>query len=105
MYLCLMQDLTKDLKSELGGRFEDVVVAMMTPHFDYLARRLNKAISGVGTKEKSLVDILCTATNQEIREINNAYYRCKDISFCFCLSCYINSSCFAMILITHLFFL
>lgn len=69
------RDLTKDLKSELGGRFEEVVLAMMTPHFDYLAKRLNKAISGIGTKEKSLVDILCTATNQEIREINNAYHR------------------------------
>jgi len=69
------KDLIKDLKSELGGRLEEVVLALMTPKADYLAKKLNKAISGIGTKEKTLVDVLCTANNQEIREINAAYSR------------------------------
>ncbi|CAL8079559.1 unnamed protein product [Orchesella dallaii] len=69
------KDLVKDLKSELGGRLEEVVVALMTPRYEFLAKKLKKAMSGIGTKEKTLVDVLCTATNTEIREINATYHR------------------------------
>ena len=34
----------KDLKSELGGNFEDVVIAMMTVPAEYDAEQLRKAI-------------------------------------------------------------
>jgi annexin A7/11 len=69
------KDLIKDLKSELGGRLEQVVLAMMTPLYDYLAETVHKAMSGLGTKEKILVDVLCTATNQEIANINASYQK------------------------------
>jgi len=69
------QDLIKDLKSELGGRLEEIVVALMTPRYDLLAQAAYKAMSGLGTKEKRLVDILCTATNSDIQMINASYMR------------------------------
>uniref|UniRef100_T1IXK8 Annexin n=1 Tax=Strigamia maritima TaxID=126957 RepID=T1IXK8_STRMM len=68
-------DLIQDLKSELSGRFEDVTIALMTPTYDYLANRIHKAISGLGTDEEAIIDILCGASNQQIREINAAYLR------------------------------
>ena len=37
-----------DLKSELGGKFEDVIVGLMTPKADYDATILRKAV-GVRT--------------------------------------------------------
>jgi len=67
------KDLIKDLKSELGGRLEQVVLALMTPQFDYLAEVVKRAMAGIGTKETALVDVLCTATNQEICQINASY--------------------------------
>lgn len=54
---------------------EEVILALMTPRLDYLAQMLRKAISGIGTKESLLVDILCTASNGEIRAVVAAYQR------------------------------
>lgn len=72
---CYGKDLIKDLKSELGGKLEDVIISLMTPRIDYLAKMIHKAISGIGTKESLLVDCLCTASNMEIRAICAAYQK------------------------------
>jgi annexin A7/11 len=69
------KDLLADLKSETSGKLEDVLVALMTPRFDYLAKKLHDAMSGLGTDEGVLIDILCTASNDELREIQASYSR------------------------------
>ncbi|XP_076063063.1 annexin B9-like [Oratosquilla oratoria] len=68
------RDLIKDLKSELSGKFEEVIVALMTPTYEYLAKEINHAIIGLGTDERTLVEILCTGDNAYIYHIKNAYY-------------------------------
>jgi len=67
------KDLLKELKSELGGDFEDVIMALMTPPFVFLAQQLREAMSGSGTDEDTLFETLCTHTNAEINGIKTAY--------------------------------
>lgn len=50
-------------------------MALMTPTVEYQARELHEAISGVGTNEKTLVEMLCSASNQEIHNMRAAYER------------------------------
>ncbi|XP_047479001.1 annexin B10-like isoform X3 [Penaeus chinensis] len=69
------RDLVKDLKSELSGKFEDVILALMTPLPLFLAKEINHAIAGVGTNERTLVEILCTRDNASLMMIKNAYYQ------------------------------
>jgi annexin A7/11 len=74
----IQKDLIEDLKSELGGKFEDVIVGLMDPPVDYLCKQLHKAMKGFGTDEQSIVEIICSRNNKEIKEIVTAYERCKD---------------------------
>ncbi|KAB0794612.1 hypothetical protein PPYR_11451 [Photinus pyralis] len=67
------KDLIKELKSELRGNFEDVIVALMIPPVEYYAKQLHKAISGIGTNEKAIIEILGVHRNQEILAIGEAY--------------------------------
>lgn len=67
------KDLLKDLKSELGGKFEQVVLALMMPPDEYDAAELRRAMKGLGTDEDAMIEILCTRTNKEIQAISKAY--------------------------------
>ncbi|XP_037046645.1 annexin B10-like [Bradysia coprophila] len=69
----LGRDLIDDLKSELGGRFEDVIVALMVKPDEYLCKQLHKAMAGMGTDESTLIEILCTKTNDEISRLIGTY--------------------------------
>lgn len=67
------QDLIKELKSELRGNFEDMIIALMMEPIEFQAKQLHKAISGLGTDENTLVEILAVHDNEDIIKISNVY--------------------------------
>nr|AAH65430.1 Annexin A5b [Danio rerio] len=72
------KDLVNDLKSELGGKFEDLIVALMTPPIIYEVTCLRNAIKGAGTDEKVLIEILASRSPNEVNEIKSSYKREHD---------------------------
>ncbi|KAB0393398.1 hypothetical protein E2I00_003768, partial [Balaenoptera physalus] len=67
------RDLMDDLKSELSGNLEQVILAMMTPTVLYDVQELRKAMRGAGTDESCLIEILASRMPEEIRRINQTY--------------------------------
>ncbi|XP_074152952.1 annexin A7 isoform X2 [Sminthopsis crassicaudata] len=67
------KDLIKDLKSELSGNMEELILALFMPPTYYDAWSLRNAMKGAGTQERVLIEILCTRSNQEIRDIVSCY--------------------------------
>lgn len=72
-----LQDLIEDLKSELSGNFEDVIVALCCSTEVYLCKELHKAMDGIGTNEHTLIEILCTKENDEVQTLVDTYESCK----------------------------
>ncbi|XP_016102764.1 annexin A5-like isoform X2 [Sinocyclocheilus grahami] len=68
-------DLVDNLKSELGGKFESLIVALMTPPIMYDVTCLRDAIKGAGTDEKGLIEILASRLPNEVNEIKSLYKR------------------------------
>lgn len=67
------KDLIRELKSELRGNFEDVIIALMTDPIEFQAKELHHAISGLGTDESTIVEIIGIHNNEDIINIANAY--------------------------------
>ncbi|XP_045140249.1 annexin A3 isoform X3 [Echinops telfairi] len=67
-------ELKDDLKGDLSGNFEHILVALVTPPAVFDAKQLKKCIQGPGTNEDVLIEILTTRTSRQMKEISQAYY-------------------------------
>ncbi|XP_068444844.1 annexin A5b [Clinocottus analis] len=67
------KDLVDELKGELGGKFETLIVGLMTSPLAYDVSSLRNAIKGAGTDEKVLVEILASRTPEQVKEMVAAY--------------------------------
>ncbi|XP_062856056.1 annexin A5a [Trichomycterus rosablanca] len=67
------KDLVKDLKSELGGKLEELIVALMSPPRVYDTDLLHNSLKGAGTDDKILIEILASRTPEQLKEIIKIY--------------------------------
>ncbi|XP_072453560.1 annexin A1 [Notamacropus eugenii] len=61
------------LKKGLTGHLEDVALALLKTPAQFDAEQLRGAMKGLGTDEDTLIEILASRNNREIREINRVY--------------------------------
>jgi len=69
------RDFVTDIKSECGGKFLDVLIALCTPPAEYDAMLIKKAVAGLGTDESLLSEVICTRSQTELKEAAAAYQR------------------------------
>ncbi|KAM6170487.1 annexin A1 [Rhynchocyon petersi] len=65
--------LDETLKKALTGHLEEVALALLKTPAQFDADALRGAMKGLGTDEDTLIEILATRNNREIREINRVY--------------------------------
>ncbi|KAK3576860.1 hypothetical protein CHS0354_012915 [Potamilus streckersoni] len=70
---CFGRDLVEDLKSETSGKFRSLIEYLLMPSRELDACSLKKAMKGVGTDERTLIEILCSKTNSQLAEIKETY--------------------------------
>lgn len=69
------RDLVADIKSETSSWFEAGLVALARGPLLNDVHLLREAMSGLGTKEKALNDVLLSRSNADINAIKSEYHR------------------------------
>ncbi|XP_049606591.1 annexin A2 isoform X2 [Syngnathus scovelli] len=67
------QNLLTGMKKVLSGDLEALMLELMMPPLQHEAYRLQQAMAGLGTDEETLLEILCTRSSKELRDISAAY--------------------------------
>ncbi|KAF2897866.1 hypothetical protein ILUMI_08317 [Ignelater luminosus] len=72
--LLFKAEITKDLKQKLGDHWlTKLVIDLLIPLKEYYVKELHEAMHGAGTNEDTLIEILCTMNNEEIKQIKEIY--------------------------------
>ncbi|XP_035385512.1 annexin A2b isoform X2 [Electrophorus electricus] len=67
------KDIITALKGALSGSLENVILGLMRSTVQYDAFELRASMKGLGTDEESLIEIVCSRTNEELLEIKKTY--------------------------------
>lgn len=67
------KDLIDNLKSELRGDFEELVLGLMDNPVLYDAQQLYKAMARLGTRENVLIEVMTSRTNAQVFQLKQAY--------------------------------
>uniref|UniRef100_A0A8C2WBT2 Annexin n=1 Tax=Cyclopterus lumpus TaxID=8103 RepID=A0A8C2WBT2_CYCLU len=67
------KDMISALKAELSGSLETVILGLMKSTAQYDASLIRGSIKGAGTDEETLIEVLCSRSNNELVEIKKVY--------------------------------
>lgn len=66
--------LFNDIQSKTSGHLQRLLLALLMPKYEFLARVLNEAMYG-DNNDNAIIEIICSLTNYEQRELNRVYHR------------------------------
>uniref|UniRef100_A0A8C1LRL8 Annexin n=1 Tax=Cyprinus carpio TaxID=7962 RepID=A0A8C1LRL8_CYPCA len=61
------------LEGDTHGHFEDILVALITPHPKFDCQEFIQAIKGAGTNESILIELFASRSNHQIKAMCDAY--------------------------------
>ncbi|KAJ8417303.1 hypothetical protein AAFF_G00285300 [Aldrovandia affinis] len=67
------KDMITALKAALKGPLETVILGLMKSTSQYDATEIKASMKGLGTDEESLIEIVCSRSNEEMGEIKRVY--------------------------------
>uniref|UniRef100_A0A3B4DX80 Annexin n=1 Tax=Pygocentrus nattereri TaxID=42514 RepID=A0A3B4DX80_PYGNA len=67
------KDLVTALKGALSGSLENVILGLMKSTTQFDAFELRASMKGLGTDEESLIEMVCSRSNEELVEIKRVY--------------------------------
>ncbi|TSN21173.1 Rho guanine nucleotide exchange factor 2 [Bagarius yarrelli] len=67
-------DLSVTLKKSLSGAVQELLLALIMTPAGFDAHRLRQAMEGLGTDEEALLEVLCTRSPKQLRDITVAYH-------------------------------
>ncbi|XP_077999642.1 annexin A13-like [Glandiceps talaboti] len=69
------KDLISEIKSDTSGNYRKVCVGLLRTPIQYDAKCLMKTMKGLGTDEDTMIEIICTCSNEEMQELKEAYLK------------------------------
>ncbi|KAE8293759.1 Annexin A2-A Annexin II type I Annexin-2-A [Larimichthys crocea] len=67
------KDLMAALKGALSGSLESLMLGLMKSTTQFDASELKASMKGLGTDEETLIEIVCSRSNEELAEIKKVY--------------------------------
>jgi hypothetical protein len=67
------KSLEKDIIGDTSGNYQTILCDLLRPVIAYKIESLKRAVKGIGTREKILIDIITQSNNAEIQLIKNSY--------------------------------
>jgi len=67
--------IRKAVERETSGDFKNSLIALLTPHYTYIAHRLHQAVTGVGTDERTLIYFFGSLEKGELNKVAEVFQK------------------------------
>lgn len=63
------RDILKDFNSETSGDYRRLLISLMKDHDEFAAAEVMRAVKGLGTDDRSLIELICTRSGSEMARL------------------------------------
>jgi len=69
------KSILEDIKGDTSGNYRELLVSLVEPRANFIARTVHTGVKGLGTNEAALVDALVHTPNAELKAAQEAYLK------------------------------